>query len=315
MKARRLLLLLGTFSACSGETTGRLVESGEAICSDLADASLTLSPAGNRKIEAPVPQAIFTLSPDSILTVDGKSSVLTIYSRSPEPAQLATPEPIQAFARAGSDVLAVGVGTIYKLRNELGVFEPVAVIPSTSELIVSLAGDVHTLWVGVVDPGSGEAAILSRSRSAAGGWSRRSVDHPVRLTPISRGRVAAASVPHPHTLAFFDEHLNRFSTRRSLEDRFTRRPAESFVTQAMVPLGCDRFVHVLADMRSPVRAVHLYASDGDRPRLLRRAKLERPLGFVQALPDDSLVLAVTAGSGWWEALWLKSSWTIQARGR
>lgn len=221
---------------------------------------------------------------------------------------IAAPEPLYVLARVREEVLAAGAGTIYRVRPDLKTVEALTDVPLRTGSIISLAGDESALWVSTGSSSSSSAELLGSSWDSPHLWARRRLAGPVRLEALGNGRVAAATIAAPHRLSIFDTalRLREALTPPARRRMLVRAPAAAF-TQALVLLDCGRLLHVVADLRSDRRLLHLYSLEG-RAALRRSRTVEAPFGFAHSLPQRQELLGVWHGPGWWEAVWMQWSW-------
>jgi hypothetical protein len=303
-----LTVLAACASACGeAETPRGSATSAERECgSDRGVLSLT-SVQQRRVAGARTPSSVAADSSGILLALDGRRAGFTVHSPGSSGARwVPAPEVLTGVTHAGSEFFVTGSRTIYRVYLDPYRVEVVARVPLHSGSIVSMVSDDEMMWVAAVGEG-GRAELLSAPRHAGKQWRRRMLNGPVRVESAGRGRVAVAAISPPHSLAIFDSTLARLGST-SPPPASGSNAAEALYTQALVRLDCDRVLQLLADLRSDRRTFHLYSTAGE-PSLIRSRPVEQPLGLVHAIPGHNLVVGVLEGRGWWEANWLKWSWT------
>jgi hypothetical protein len=138
------------------------------------------------------------------------------------------------------------------------------------------------------------------------------MEAPVRLEPTGDGRAAAALTRAPHRLVLLDSALRAAG---SVVPRPPRRLRENHArfTQALITLDCRRVLHVIADLRSDRRELHVYQTTPE-VRLIRSRTIERPIGLVHALGRASVV-GVSEQGGRREVVLFGWSWQSTREGR
>lgn len=307
-----LIPILSVLALCAGACSDGEVSRVSATplgpgCGPERDA-LSLTSVQQRRIEAArAPSSVASDPSGILLALDGRLAGLTVHSPgSPAARWVPAPEVLTGVTRAGSEFFATGASTIYVVHLEPDRIQAVARVPLRSGSIVSMAADDHTMWVGAAGKGS-QAELLSAPRRAPAQWRRRSLSGPARVEAAGRGRVAVAAISPPHSLHLFDSTLAPQGNASPTAGPGPK-PDEAFYTQALVRLDCDRLLQLLADLRSNRRTFRLYSSAGE-PALIRSRTVEQPLGLVHAIPGRNVVVGVSEGRGWWEASWLRWSWT------
>jgi hypothetical protein len=307
-----LIPILSVLALCAGacgdaEVPRASATRAEPGCS-LDNHSLSLTSVQKQRIHAArTPSSVASDSSGILLAIDGRLAGLAVHSPESATARwVPAPEVLTSVAHSGSEFFVAGSRTIYRVYLEPDRVEVVARVPLRSGSIVSMVADEARLWVAAAGEG-GHAELLSAPRGPGMQWRRRMLSGPVRVESASRGRVAVAAISPPHSVWVFDSVLARRGST-SPPAGYEPNAAEALYTQALVRLDCDRVLQLLADLRSDRRTFHLYSTAGELS-LIRSRTVDQPLGLVHAIPGQKLVVGVSEGRGWWEADWLRWSWT------
>ncbi|HEY0023081.1 MAG TPA: hypothetical protein VGB24_09225 [Longimicrobium sp.] len=281
-----------------------------AECGPDADrAALSLTRQSSRPLSAaPRSAEILLLSSGTLASVERGSSGLSLHGPTKGVSEwLPAPEPLSAIVEHGGEVLATGARSLYHVDTRRGRVTHLATLPIKSGHSVNLATDGSTIWVATAGSTTGTGEVLATDRASLRHWRRTTMPGPVRLAALGGGRVAAALVRSPHQVVILDSALRALGAATPRAPGAWRRPrAEASVTQALIALDCDRLLHVLTDLRSDRRTLHIYEL-APKPRVVRTRSIEQPIGFVQAFGSNTLI-AVSESTGRRELIYFGWSW-------
>lgn len=307
-----MLFVTAATHGCSNEPAARNGATASE-CSRVRGAALSFSAEHAHRVREPgVPASVLALSRDSVLAVGGGAAGAMLYvPRMNEQKWISAPEPLYVLSRSDGVVYSAGVSTVYMVQPSDTSVIPVAEVPLKAGSIVSLVADSSGLWAASADASGNVSTLHRRSADQLQQWSSISLSGPVRLERGPQGGVVAALVPPPHTLFYYDSTLSRIDSVTPSRSRLTlrRRSVQAATaTQALVMLECGAVLQLVVDLRTAERTLHLYAAD-ERIRLLRSRELGRGVGLVHAMSPEPLLLGVSSGQGWWEAVLFRWSWT------
>lgn len=286
--------------------------SGEGVSPERAAGTLHLTvEQAHRVRHAGIPSSVMVLAPDSLLAVDGTSAGAMLHVRHAPPAWITAPEPLHLLIRDGSSVLASGVATLYRIDPFDTAAAALWDVPVRAGSIVSMASSGDHLWIVSADSRGSVAELHHVRKSGPGPWRSIRLAGPVKLETGPAGGVYASLVSAPHTLFQYDSSVARIDSvvagrRRS----FFRRGSTSHpptATQALIALDRERLLHMVVDLRTGARTAYLYDTNRSL-RLLRRRELGGGTGLVHSMPAEPLLVGLSTGQGWWEAVLLRWSW-------
>jgi hypothetical protein len=96
-----------------------------------------------------------------------------------------------------------------------------------------------------------------------------------------------AQMKHPYAVALLD-HNGVLLWRVWPLTSTVRPPNGALVSLSAIPLGCNRYLQILVNLRNDERLFVVYA--GASPVLIKRREVLAPIGLVQAVPGSQSLL-------------------------
>lgn len=257
-----------------------------------------------------LPVALLALSSDSLLVGNaGSAGAEIVVSGRAETEWINAPEPLNLLVREEGEILGGGVSRVYRIDLRTRAAAPIAEVPVRAGALNSIAASREFLWAASADRLGQVSEMHFAARGRLDAWRTVRTGAPVRLAAAGH-EVFAARMQAPHTLLRYDTTGTVIDSvvpaRRRLFDQAGRTEPPT-ATQALIPLDCGALLHLVVDLHSGGRALYLYDTRG-RLRVVRRRMLPHGAGLVHAMPAEPLLVGMSAGQGWWEAVLLRWSW-------
>ncbi|NIR44632.1 MAG: hypothetical protein GWN99_10035 [Gemmatimonadetes bacterium] len=219
---------------------------------------------------------------------------------------------LKAMAAEDERLLVATDSTIYWVNSRTGVETRVKLSDWSPASVTAVAADNRRLWLATTsDDGSllhlftegGRTAIDTLVRLAA-----IQLPGPSRLHDSYAGGVVAAVVDSPYSVLVYDS-VGQLSERFSPPDTLLLKgetAGRALYSLIAFPLDCNRILHILVDLRSDRRWFVVY--DRKSTRVIRGRVVHSPLGFVQSIPDERLLVGVRDLPGRREVVVFQWSW-------
>ncbi len=191
-------------------------------------------------------------------------------------------------------LLAVRREAVFGYDQERARFVPILSVDPSEGRIASLAEDEDRMWIAMWN--NRVTVLRVHDKRAPFEPKRRPLREwrgtGVRLHLVNHGSVVASRMRPPYTIDLIDS-LGRDSWEA---EPFFNPDADSLspalpghvMSVAVVPLDCGRFLQVLSDLRSDNRWLLVYSGAGPHPARSRNVVL--PIGYVQAIPEERLLV-------------------------
>jgi hypothetical protein len=257
-----------------------------------------------------IPSAVVAAGRDTVVVLDPALGALVAYDAARNRSFRQIPAgALRPFPSSDGVLLAADDSAVFRMGAPSWIPQQVSVIRGSRAPIMAVAQDGDHLWVATGTTGAGELW----SMEAAGGNAtfRGTISGATRLQPLGGGLLVSSLVNSPYTVRVLDSAL-REVTR--LEPPRLRAPADDgarvsgVFSMGVLPLDCERLLHVLTDMRSNRRWFILYRIDATGLHVVRTRAIDEPIGIVQSIPAEHRLVAFRDGGNQREIVLYGWSW-------
>jgi hypothetical protein len=219
------------------------------------------------------------------------------------------------IAAGKEDFIAAGEEHIFRIGIRGSKPKQIASLPNGAGRVTSIADDGRTLWITTAKDTIAELISLplyQQQETTRGAAARVHLAGSARVVSIDPGLAMVSLINPPHSIFLFDAAGSAL-TSATLPVQLAAEPTapgrHSIVTIAAVPLDCGRVLQILSDLRSDRRWLALYHVNPRTIEFIRIRSINMPIGIVQSLPEERLLVGVENQFGRSEIVLFSWSWS------
>jgi hypothetical protein len=208
------------------------------------------------------------------------------------------------LAVAEGQLFAVSDSTIYRLGADQAL-EEVATVRDVAGRIASFATIQDRLLLTTVRDSTAEILFVSPAAPGVPNGTpvvRARLPGPARVYALPDDFAMVSLVSEPFSMLFFDatgEEVHRITPPiwRHVSPAVGRTERSAYASSSVVslpvlPLDCQHALQMLVDLKSDQRWFILYRIDEQGMHVVRVRLIEQPIGFVQSIPTDRVLVGV-----------------------